>query len=237
MKNLLFLATALLLLSCQSSAPPATEASERVAVSTSRPAEGTPPVPDGRPVIVAFGDSLTAGYGMPPGQSYPDFLQRELDRRGYSYRVVNEGVSGDTSATALTRVDTAAAQQAELAIVAIGANDGLRGLPVDEMEKNLREIVRRFEAAGSRVALAGMRIPPNMGAEYVEDFEAVFPRVAQDMQVPLLPFLLEGVAADPNLNQDDGVHPTEEGARMVAKLVADFVKPLLRRREKRAAAE
>src|SRR5690606_9682365 len=156
---------------------------------------------------------------------------------GYSYRVVNAGVSGDTSATALARVDTVAAERAALAIVAIGANDGLRGLPVDEMEKNLREIVRRFEAAGSKVALAGMRIPPNMGPEYVKDFEAVFPRVAQDMEIPLLPFLLEGVAADSNLNQDDGVHPNEEGARMVAALVADFVKSLLQRREKEAASE
>jgi acyl-CoA thioesterase-1 len=124
-----------------------------------------------------------------------------------------------------------------LVIVAIGANDGLRGLPVDQMEKNLRQIVQRFEAAGSRVALAGMRIPPNMGSEYVEDFEAVFPRVAQDMEIPLLPFLLEGVAADANLNQDDGIHPNEEGARMVAELVANFVKPLLRRRGEEAATE
>lgn len=186
---------------------------------------------------MAFGDSLTAGLGLAPDDSYPSLLQNLLLEDGFPYRVINEGVSGDTSATALVRVDTIASERAELALVAIGANDGLRGLPVDEMEKNLREIVKRFQASGSRVALAGMRIPPNMGAEYVKDFEAVFPRVAQDMDIPLLPFLLEGVAADPDLNQDDGIHPNEEGARMVARLVADFVKPLLQRREKEAAAE
>ncbi len=186
---------------------------------------------------MAFGDSLTAGLGLAPEDSYPALLQSLLLEQGFPYRVINEGVSGDTSAMALARVDTSASEGAELAIVAIGANDGLRGLPVDEMEKNLRQIVERFEAAGSRVVLAGMRIPPNMGAEYVEDFEAVFPRVAQDMDIPLLPFLLDGVAAHADLNQDDGIHPNEEGARMIAELVANFIKPLLQRRGEEAEAE
>lgn len=223
--------TVLLLAAC-SAAP---EAAPETAPQAARPS--APRVPADASIIVAFGDSLTAGLGLAPEDSYPALLQNLLLQEGFPYRVVNEGVSGDTSATALARVDTVAAQQAELAIVAIGANDGLRGLPVDEMEKNLREIVRRFQGAGSQVALAGMRIPPNMGAEYVEDFEAVFPRVAQDMDIPLLAFLLEGVAADPNLNQDDGIHPNEEGSRMVAALVANFVKPLLRRAEKEAATQ
>lgn len=231
MRKLLSFVTVLLLVGCSATPAPELEATPRAV----RPS--APEAPADASIIVAFGDSLTAGLGLGPEDSYPSLLQSTLLEDGFPYRVINEGVSGDTSATALARVDTAAAQHAELALVAIGANDGLRGLPIDEMEKNLREIVRRFEATGSRVALAGMRIPPNMGAEYVEDFEAVFPRVAQDMQVPLLPFLLEGVAADPNLNQDDGIHPNEEGSRMVAKLVADFVKPLLRRREKEAATE
>jgi acyl-CoA thioesterase-1 len=221
----------LLLAGCSAAPAPEAEPAARAA----RPV--APEVPPGASIIVAFGDSLTAGLGLAPEDSYPALLQNLLLREGFPYRVVNEGVSGDTSAMALARVDTAAARRAELAIVAIGANDGLRGLPVDEMEKNVREIVRRFEAAGSRVALAGMRIPPNMGAEYVEEFEAVFPRVADEMDIPLLPFLLEGVAADPQLNQDDGIHPNEEGARMVAELVADFIKPLLRRGEKEAVTE
>jgi acyl-CoA thioesterase-1 len=221
----------LLLAGCSEAPAPEPEAPPRAV----RPS--APEVPSDAAIIVAFGDSLTAGLGLAPKDSYPSLLQNLLLDRGFPYRVINEGVSGDTSATALARVDTAASEGAELVIVAIGANDGLRGLPVDQMERNLREIVRRFQAAGSQVALAGMRIPPNMGAEYVEDFEAVFPRVAQDMGIPLLPFLLDGVAADANLNQDDGIHPNEEGARMVAELVANFVEPLLRRRGKEAATE
>ena len=231
MGKLLFFVTILLLAGCSEAPAPEPEATPRAV----RPS--APKVPSDAAIIVAFGDSLTAGLGLAPKDSYPSLLQNLLLDRGFPYRVINDGVSGDTSATALARVDTAASEGAELVIVAIGANDGLRGLPVDQMEKNLREIVRRFQAAGSQVALAGMRIPPNMGAEYVEDFEAVFPRVAQDMGIPLLPFLLDGVAADANLNQDDGIHPNEEGARMVAELVANFVEPLLRRSGKEAATE
>lgn len=184
-------------------------------------------VPADAPILITFGDSLTAGYGLAPEESYPSVLQNLLAERGTPYRVINEGVNGDTTATALARVDVAATHEAVLAIVAIGANDGLRGLPVEEMEANLREIVRRFQAAGRRVALAGIRIPPNMGPEYVGQFEAVYPRVAEDMDIPLLPFLLEGVAADPDLNQDDGIHPNSAGARIVAQSVASFVEPLL----------
>jgi acyl-CoA thioesterase-1 len=184
-------------------------------------------VPVDAPILVSFGDSLTAGYGLAPEESYPSVLQNLLAERGTPYRVINEGVSGDTTATALARVDVAATHEAVLAIVAIGANDGLRGLPVEEMEANLREIVRRFQVAGRRVALAGMRIPPNMGPEYVGQFEAIYARVAEDMNIPLLPFLLEGVAADPDLNQDDGIHPNRRGARIVAHSVASFVETLL----------
>ncbi|MDA0203957.1 MAG: arylesterase [Acidobacteria bacterium] len=231
MGKLLSFVTVLALAGCSAAPAPPPEATPPVVRVSA------PEVPADAAIIVAFGDSLTAGLGLAPEDNYPSLLQNSLLEQGFPYRVINEGVSGDTSASALARVDTAASEHAELALIAIGANDGLRGLPIDEMEKNLREIVKRFAAAGSQVALAGMRIPPNMGPEYVQDFEAVFPRVAQDMEIPLLPFLLEGVAADPNLNQDDGIHPNEEGARMVAKLVADFVKPLLRRREKKAETE
>lgn len=231
MGKLLSFVTVLLLAGCSAAPAPEPEAPAQAV----RPS--APEVPADASIIVAFGDSLTAGLGLAPQDSYPALLQNLLLQQGYPYRVINEGVSGDTSAMALARADTASSEGAELVIVAIGANDGLRGLPVDEMEKNLRRIVERFQAAGSRVALAGMRLPPNMGAEYVEDFEAVFPRVAREMNLPLLPFLLDGVAADANLNQDDGIHPNEEGARMVAELVANFVKPLLRRSGKEAATE
>lgn len=223
MRQLLYFVTVLLLAGCSAAPAPPVDKSDTAAPERA----AAPVVPADAPVIVTFGDSLTAGYGLQPGESYPSVLQALLAEQGTPYRVINEGVSGDTTATALTRVAGAATYEAELAIVAIGANDGLRGLPVDEMETNLRSIIQHFRDAGRRVALAGMRIPPNMGPEYVGQFEAVFPRVAADMNVPLLPFLLEGVAGDPYLNQDDGIHPNVPGARMVAQLVAGFVTPLL----------
>ena len=206
-------ASFLLLASCGGNGGPPAPAAET-------PAE--PPPADQRPVIVAFGDSLTAGYGVPPGSGYPGFLQRELDRRGLPYRVVNEGVSGETTAQGLARCEAALARKPRWAVVCFGANDGLRGLSTEKMEANLREIVRRFLAAGVNVLLAGMRLPPNYGSEYVGMFEAVFPKVAEDSGVPFLPFLLEGVAGDPALNQADGIHPNIEGNRRVAARVADF---------------
>ncbi len=180
-------------------------------------------------MIVAFGDSLTAGYGVPEGQSYPDFLQQELLDRGYRYRVVNEGVSGDTTAVALQRIDFALAEDPVIVVLALGGNDGLRGLPADAMEANLLEMVKRFQAAGAEVVLGGMTLPPNFGAEYIRPFEAAFPNVAQQTGAKLIPFLLDGVAADRELNQDDGIHPTAEGNRVVAKTVADFLEPMLER--------
>ncbi len=165
---------------------------------------------------------------MAPEASYPAQLEEELQRRGLAFRVVNEGVSGDTTAVALTRVDLALSHaDAVLAIIGIGANDGLRGLPIDEMEANIKAIIERCQAAGLKTALAGMRLPPNFGPEYVGAFEAVYPKLAAELHAPLLPFLLEGVAADPALNQDDGIHPNEAGNRIVARTVADFVEPLL----------
>lgn len=220
MRQLLSFVTVLLLAACSTTPEPQPQASLSEV-------EEALVVPAGAPTIVAFGDSLTAGYGLAPQESYPSRLQKILLERGLSYLVINEGVSGDTTATALTRADTAAAYGAQLAIIAIGANDGLRGLPADEMERNIREIIQRFQAAGSQVALIGMRIPPNMGPEYVAQFESVFPRVAGELNLPFLPFLLEGVAGDARLNQDDGVHPTAEGTRIVAAQVADFIEPLL----------
>ena len=203
---------------------------ERRAAAPAQKAEKAekPPVVDG-PVIVAFGDSLTAGYGVPEGRSYPDFLQRELLERGYRYRVVNEGVSGDTTSMALQRIDFALAEEPEIVVLALGGNDGLRGLPADAMEANLLEMVERFQATGAVVVLGGMTLPPNFGAEYIRAFEAAFPNVAEQTGAKLIPFLLDGVAADPELNQDDGIHPTAEGNRIVAKTVADFLEPMLER--------
>jgi acyl-CoA thioesterase-1 len=177
-------------------------------------------------VIVAFGDSLTAGYGVSRGRSYPDFLQRKLDERGYSYRVVNEGVSGDTSSAGLVRIESVIARHPAIVIVAFGGNDGLRGLPVDAMEENLREIIRRLQQAGAKVVLGGMTLPPNYGRQYVSAFESVYPRLAKQSGAALIPFLLEGVAAKPELLYDE-IHPNAKGNAIVAGLVMKVLEPLL----------
>jgi acyl-CoA thioesterase-1 len=192
-------------------------------------AEAPPPSAVDGPVIVAFGDSLTAGYGAPPGKSYPDFLQQELIDRGLQFKVINEGVSGDTTAVALQRIDFAIADDPKIVVLALGGNDGLRGLPMDAMETNLTEMVERFQKAGAKVVIAGMTLPPNLGSAYIRQFESVFPSVAKKTGAKLLPFLLQGVAGDRELNQEDGIHPTAEGNRIVARTVADFLEPLLER--------
>jgi acyl-CoA thioesterase I len=178
-------------------------------------------------VVVAFGDSLTAGFGVAVEEAWPALLQARLEREGYPYRVVNAGVSGDTTAGGLRRVDWALKNRPDVAIVALGANDGLRGLPPPAMRDNLRGIVARFQAAGVRVLLAGMRVPPNYGSEYTRGFVEVFAEVARQARVPLMPFLLDGIAADPRLNQADGIHPNAEGHRVLAERVWPFLLPLL----------
>src|SRR2546425_6770392 len=179
-------------------------------------------------VIVAFGDSLTAGLGVPAEQSYPALLAARLLAEGYPYRVVNAGVSGDTTAGGLRRVDWALRAHPDVVIVALGANDGLRGQSPQAIRANLEEIVARLQAAGARVLLVGMRLPPNYGAEYTKEFEAVFPAVARRAKIALMPFLLDGVAADPRLNQADGIHPTAAGQQMIADRLWPYLRPLLR---------
>ena len=185
----------------------------------SRPAVA-PAVQDTRPVIVAFGDSLTAGQRVGRSETYPAFLQREFDKRGMSFRVVNEGISGDTTAVALSRIDAAIAHEPKWVILALGANDGLRGLPLDAMERNLREIIGLFRQAGASVVLAGMKLPRNYGPEYVRDFDGVYPRLAEELDLSLIPFLLENVAMVPELNNADGVHPNAKGNEIIARQVA-----------------
>ncbi len=180
-------------------------------------------------VLVAFGDSLTAGFGVAPEAAWPALLQERLSREGYPYRVVNAGVSGDTTAGAVRRVGWVLRARPEIVVVALGANDGLRGQPVTAMRANLAEIVARLQAAGARVLLVGMRLPPNYGAEYTQTFRQVFAEVARRASVPLMPFLLDGVAADPRLNQADGIHPNAEGHRLIAERVWPFLLPLLRK--------
>jgi acyl-CoA thioesterase I len=187
------------------------------------------PVPAAERVVVALGDSLTAGQGVARDEAYPALLEARLRDEGYAYRVVNAGVSGDTSAGGLRRVEWVLRTKPDVVIVALGANDGLRGLPVDALRDNLQAIVTRLRAAGARVLLAGMRVPPNYGDDYARAFAAVFPAVARRTGVPLAPFLLDGVAGEARLNQPDGIHPTPDGQRMMAERLWPHLRPLLTR--------
>jgi acyl-CoA thioesterase-1 len=177
--------------------------------------------------IVALGDSLTAGFGLPRDQAYPALLQARLAREGYDYRVVNAGVSGDTTAGGLRRLDGLLRLAPEVMIVTLGVNDGLRGLPPASIRDNLRAIVARAGSAGARVLLVGMRVPPNYGAQYTRAFFSVFPEVAQATRVPLVPFLLECVAGERALNLADGIHPNAEGQRRIAEHLWPHLRALL----------
>ena len=178
-------------------------------------------------VVVALGDSLTAGLGVGVEEAYPALLEARLRGEGFDYRVVNAGVSGDTSAGGLRRLDWALKLKPQVLIVALGANDGLRGQPPAALRANLTQIVERARGAGARVLLAGMRVPPNYGDEYARAFAAVYASVARATGVPLAPFLLDGVAGDPRLNQADGIHPTAEGQRVIAEHLWPHLRPLL----------
>ncbi len=185
--------------------------------------------PAGRPgpLLVALGDSLTAGLGLDLDDAYPARLERALRDGGYAVTVVNAGVSGDTSAAGLSRAEWALEGDVRILILALGGNDGLRGLPVDQMQRNLSQILSLAAGRGIRVLLAGMEAPPNFGATYTAQFRAVFADLALEHEVAFMPFLLDGVAADPALNQADGIHPNAEGAAIVAARVRDAIEPLL----------
>lgn len=182
-----------------------------------------------RPRIVAFGDSLTAGYGIQKSESYPAVLQRMLDERGYVYEVVNSGVSGETTAGGRRRIEKALDGDVRIAIIALGGNDGLRGLPVADLKANLEAMVDAAKAKGAKVLIAGMEAPPQMGDAYTREFRDVFRVVAREKGVELLPFLLEGVAGEAELNQADSIHPNRDGAKLVAGTVFSALEPLLKR--------
>ena len=178
-------------------------------------------------VIVALGDSLTAGLGVAPDEAWPALLEARLQQEGLQYRVVNAGVSGDTSAGGVSRLDWVLRNNPEIVIVALGANDGLRGQPVTALRSNLVAIVDRLKQRKVKVLLAGMRLPPNYGAPYTRDFAAVFVDVARQTGVPLVPFLLDGVAANASLNLADGIHPNAAGHRIIADRLWPHLRPLL----------
>jgi len=177
--------------------------------------------------IVCLGDSLTAGHGVDEDQAFPAVLQRLATADQLTWTVVNAGVSGDTSAGGLRRVAWLVKGKPDWVFIALGANDGLRGQPASATRDNLTAMVERFRAAGVKVALGGMRLPTNYGEEYRTAFAAVFPQVAQQHTVPLLPFLLEGVGGVPKLNQADGIHPTVEGQELIARAVYVLMRPLV----------
>jgi acyl-CoA thioesterase-1 len=193
--------------------------------SVSAPAAA--PKTDHRPVIACFGDSLTAGFGLDPGRSYPDLLQQELDGRGYHYRVVNLGESGDTTQDGLDRIAPRLMEKPRLVILEFGANDGLRGQPVSNTENNLAQMIETLQTAGVQVVLAGITLPPNYGPDYIRRFDAVFPVLAQRYKLARIPFLLEGAAGHANLMQQDGLHPNATGTRLVVGNVLKVLEPLL----------
>ena len=228
MKNFYFLAAGLLLLGCGKQ--PKSEATEKAGegLNTNRAAEARP-ADDDRPAIVAFGDSLSSGHGAGEGNSYPDFLEQQLKRRGYSYRVINAGISGDTTSGGLARLSTVLSYQPAIVILELGGNDGLRGLPVSVTRLNLEQIIVGLRKAGARVVLAGMTLPPNYGPDYIRSFELVFTELAAKYKLPLIPFLLEGVGGTTEYMQDDGIHPTAEGNLRGAANVMKVLEPLLKK--------
>lgn len=186
--------------------------------------------PDARPRIVAFGDSLTAGLGVSADESYPAQLQRRLDSLNYRYRVINAGVSGDTTAGGLRRVPWVLNSKPELVILELGGNDGLRGLSLDQTKSNLAKIIQQLQQAGAIVVLAGMKLPPNYGQDYTAGFEVIYRTLAEQYRLPLIPFFLEGVAASATLTQADGIHPTKEGYSLIVEQILKILSPLLDQR-------
>ncbi len=231
----------ILALSVVSCAPPergTRETAEQLPASGSAPAtpgeaslgNGREAPPSGaRPRIVFLGDSLTAGYGLARQQSFPSLIQARLDAEGYQYEVVNAGVSGDTSAGGLSRLTWSLDGDVAVLVVGLGGNDGLRGLPVSSMKRNLEDIILQARSRGIAVMLVGMEAPPNYGEVYTSEFRRAFRDLARDHDVAFVPFFLEGVAGIPSLNLPDGIHPNAAGARVVADHLWPVLEPLLDR--------
>jgi acyl-CoA thioesterase-1 len=196
---------------------------------TAQPGRGGDAPVSERPKIVAFGDSLTAGLGVSAEESYPAQLQRRLDEAGYRYRVVNAGVSGDTTAGGVRRVNWVLNSRPSIVILELGGNDGLRGIDPDQTKANLEQIIKRLQATGVTVVLAGIKLPPNYGADYISRFEAIYPELARTYHLVLIPFFLEGVATKTALNQADGIHPTGPGYQVIVDHLIPVLEPLLAR--------
>jgi acyl-CoA thioesterase-1 len=224
----LLLVAALGLAACTSTPHPAGEA-KTVEV---KPAPAPPPK-DARPAIVVLGDSLSAGYGLEAGQSFPDHLQSLLDAGGYRFRVVNQGLSGDTTTGGLSRLEACLAEKPRLVILELGGNDGLRGTPVAQMKQNLETMIQRVKASGAEVLLAGITLPPNYGDDYVKPFERAFADLAKQYRLAFVPFLMDGLwtrsGSVPGMVQDDGIHPTAQGTPLMARTVFRQLEPVLKK--------
>ncbi|WP_296619647.1 arylesterase [Marivirga sp.] len=180
--------------------------------------------------IIFFGNSLTAGYGVEAEEAFPGLIQKRLDSLGYDYNVINAGVSGETTASGLSRVEWVVKRQpVEIFVLELGGNDGLRGIKPEETNKNLRAIIDKVRQIHPevKILLAGMMVPPNMGQAYAEEFQKLFPKIAEKKNVNLIPFLLKDVGGEAGLNQPDGIHPTPEGHKIVAKTVWEYLEPLI----------
>ncbi len=197
-----------------------------VPVTASSEPQQLPPT-DSRPVVAAFGDSISAGFGVEPGKSYPDDLQRLIDAAGYQFRIVNLGVSGDTTADGVERLQSVIAVHPAVVILEFGGNDGLRGQPVTESARNMRKMVEALRATGAEVVVAGMTLPRNYGPDYIAAFDKIYMDVAKEFRLVRIPFLLDGVGGNPTLMQPDGIHPNVVGAELVAKTAMKYLQPVL----------
>jgi acyl-CoA thioesterase-1 len=184
---------------------------------------------DSRPVIAAFGDSLSAGFGVDAGLSYPDFLQTKLNEAGYKYRVINAGISGDTTSDGLARVGAVIAAKPQIVVLEFGGNDGLRGLPLARTRANLDSMIVELKKAGARVVLAGITLPPNYGKDYIAALEKMYRDLAAQYKLPLIPFLFQEIYDKPGMMQRDGIHASAKGNERVADLVLRTMRPLLKK--------
>jgi acyl-CoA thioesterase I len=232
-RSALFILTCLILAGCTKSDSPPAASTTQVRDTAPVAAARTPGTPDERPAIVVLGDSLAEGFGVAQGRSFPDLLQRKLDRQGYPYRVINLGVSGDTTTGGLGRLDYALSLKPAILVIELGGNDGLRGVPVASTRANLDRMISAARAAGIEVLLAGMTLPPNYGPDYVRRFEAVYHDLARKHRVQLIPSLMQPIAEQyesrPGIMQSDGIHPSAEGHELLADNVLRYLKPMLKK--------
>ncbi len=220
LRGYLFLLSLFLLCSCGNKK---NETNEKTAADNNKTTQESSKLDENKneKVILFFGNSLTAGMGLDTSEAFPALIQNRIDSLGYEYEVVNAGLSGETTASGKNRIDWVLKQNVDIFVLELGANDGLRGIPLSETRKNLQDIIDTVKSknANTKIILAGMQIPPNMGQSYTSEFKNIFPKLAKQNDVDLIPFLLEGVAGNPKLNQSDGIHPTAEGYKIVRENV------------------